>query len=145
MNQLEMTEYQHEYGVGAEHTKELKFNNKDQIESTFDLISLAEKIEDFHQIKKRNLGDELSGLGEPVWKILLRLFINTKMDQKITIIDLSQGLSFSEATVLRYIKILEDNGYITQLHAKEQHNGWLQLTLQGQTKMKTTLLALSEF
>ena len=145
MNPLKVTEHLHQYGAGLERTTEFIFNNEDQNEYEFYLISLAEKIEDFHQIKKRNLGNELSELGDPAWKILLRLFITAKSEKKITITDLSQQLSFPEKTVLRYINILEDNGYIIQLHVPEQCNGWLQLTLQGQTKMKTTLLALSAF
>ena len=108
-----------------------------------ELISLVEKIERFHKIKKQNLGDDLSELGEPVWKILLRLFVTTKTEQKTTVTDLSQQISFPETTVLRYIKILEDNGYTIHLHAPDQPNGWLQLTLQGQTTIRTTLLALN--
>lgn len=145
MNPLKVTEHLHQYGAGLERTTEFIFNNEDQNEFGFDLISLAEKIEDFHQIKKRNLGNELSELGDPAWKILLRLFITAQNEKKTTIADLSQQISFHEKTVLRYIKILEDNGYIIQLNEPERPNGWLQLTLQGHAKMETTLLALSAF
>lgn len=140
-----MIEYVHEYGSSVEHTTELILNDKDQDESKFDLISLAEKIEEFHQIKKRNLGDELSGLGETVWKIMLRLFITTKAEQKITVADISQQISFPESTVLRYIKILDDNGYVIQLDVPEQRNSGLQLSLHGQAIMRNTLLALNAF
>ncbi len=145
INPLEMIEHLHEYGSGVEQATELILNNKDKNEPKFELISIAEKIELFHQIKKRNLGDELSGLGEAVWKIMLRLFITTETEQKITIADISRQMSFPETTVLRYIKILADNGYIIQLHAPEQRNSGLQLTLQGQTIMRNTLLALKTF
>ncbi len=145
MNPLQITQHLHEYGTGVEHATEINIRNKDQKESKFELIALAEKIEDFHQIKKRNLGDEISKLGEPVWEILLRLFITTKLEQKITVADISQQISFPETTVLRYIKILDNVGYIKQLHAPEQRNSGLQLTWQGQTIMRNTLLALNAF
>lgn len=140
-----MIEYVLEYGSSVEHTTELILNDKDQDESKFDLISLAEKIEEFHQIKKRNLGDELSGLGETVWKIMLRLFITNKEKQKITAADISQQISFPVSTVLRYIKILDDYGYIIQLDVPEQLNSALQLTPQGQAIMRNTLVALNAF
>jgi DNA-binding MarR family transcriptional regulator len=145
INPLEMIEHLHEYGSGVEHTTELILNNKYKNEPKFELISIAEKIESFHQIKKRNLGDELSGLGEAVWKIMLRLFITTETEQKTTIADISLQMSFPETTVRRYIKILDNDGYIIQLHAPEQRNSGLQLTLQGQTIMRNTLLALNTF
>lgn len=145
INPLQMTEHLHECGSGVEQTTELILNNEDQNEPKFELISIAEKIELFHQIKKRNLGDELSGLGEAVWKIMLRLFITTETEQNITIADISRQISFPETTVLRYIKILVDHGCIIQLHTPTQRNSGLQLTLQGQTVMRNTLLALNTF
>lgn len=143
INALEMIENLHEYDTGVEPDTELTLNNKDQDEHKSDFISIAKKIERFHQIKKQNLGAELSELGEPVWKIMLRLFISTDMQQKITVADISETISFPETTVLRYIKILYNNGYVTQLNASEQHNSALQLTLQGQMIMRNTLRALN--
>lgn len=145
MNPLQITEHLHRYGTGVERATELILKNKDKNQSEFDLISLAEKIEDFHQIKKRNLGDELSKLGEPIWKIMLRLFITTKLEERITVADISQQISFPETTVLRYIKILDNIGYIEQLQMPEQRGSGLQLTRQGQTIMRNTLLALNAF
>ena len=69
--------------------------------------------------------------------------MTTKTEQKTTVTDLSQQISFPDTTVLRYIKILEDNGYTIHLRAPDQPNGWLQLTLQGQATIRTTLLALN--
>jgi DNA-binding MarR family transcriptional regulator len=143
MNPLQITEHLHGYGTGAEHATELILKNKDQNQSEFYLISLAEKIEDLHQIKKRNLGDELSKLGEPIWKIMLRLFITTNLEKSITVADISQQISFPETTVLRYIKILDNIGYIKQLQMPEQRSSGLQLTRQGQAIMRNTLLALN--
>lgn len=143
INALEIIENLHEYDTGVEPDTELTLNNKDQDEHKSDFISIAKKIERFHQIKKQNLGAELSELGEPVWKIMLRLFISTDMQQKITVADISEKISFPETTVLRYIKILYNNGYVTQLYASEQHNSALQLTLQGQMIMRNTLRALN--
>ena len=143
INALEMIENLHEYDTGVEPDTELTLNNKSQDEHKSDFISIAQKIERFHQIKKQNLGAELSELGEPVWKIMLRLFISTDMQQKITVADISETISFPETTVLRYIKILYNNGYVTQLNASEQHNSALQLTLQGQMIMRNTLRALN--
>ena len=143
INALEIIENLHEYDTGVEPDTELTLNNKDQDEHKSDFISIAKKIERFHQIKKQNLGAELSELGEPVWKIMLRLFISTDMQQKITVADISETISFPETTVLRYIKILYNNGYVTQLNASEQHNSALQLTLQGQMIMRNTLRALN--
>lgn len=145
VNAPEIIEHLNEYSSRVEHTVCLILDSNDKVGLNFELSSFAKKIELFHQIKKRNLGNELSELGEPVWKIMLRLFINANTDQNMTVADISQKISFPETTVLRYIKILDDNGYIKWLSASEQRNGGLQLTQHGQTIMTNTLLALSAF
>ncbi|MGB5484611.1 hypothetical protein [Parasphingorhabdus sp.] len=112
--------------------------------SDLELLALAQIIERFHDIKRRSLGEELSALGDPVWKILIRLVIAGEEKQTISLAEMAQLISLPETSVVRYINILESKGYIIQSpHPAGQMASQLHLTKLARAIMRDTLLALS--
>lgn len=108
-------------------------------------ISLARKIERLHKIKEENLGGDLSRLGEPAWKILIQLVIATEAQKGIPLIDISERISLPDTIAARYVNLLENSGLIARLHhPTDRMNDQLQLTGQGQSLMRKTLLDLDK-
>ena len=132
------------YIAGLERNSKKLTSHRTRGKSTLDLASMAKRIERFHQIKARILGEELSALGEPVWKILIKLVIATEEETNISVADISSRISLTETTALRYLKILESKGYIFQLADQEDAlDGQLYLTKHGHSKMSEVLFALN--
>jgi DNA-binding MarR family transcriptional regulator len=106
-------------------------------------LQLAENMKRLQQIKELHLGEELSALGEPAWKILLQLIIATEERRSTTVADISSRISLTEPIALRYVNILENKGYIVRSQLPSgQSNGPLHLTKQGRVMMQETLLAI---
>ena len=132
------------YIAGLEQNSKKLASHRTRGESTLDLASMAKRIERFHQAKARILGDELSALGEPVWKILIELVIATEEETNISVSDISSRISLPETTALRYVNILESKGYtIRTPHQADHSDSNLRLTKQGQSKMSEALFALN--
>jgi DNA-binding MarR family transcriptional regulator len=118
-------------------------NYKIRTASELKLISLAEKIELFHEIKDRMLGDALSGLGEPVWRILIQLAVANGKGEGISVADVSLRLSIPDLTAIRYVKILEQKKFIVQSpHPRYPMRAQLYLTDHGQSIMQAMLSVL---
>jgi DNA-binding MarR family transcriptional regulator len=132
------------YIAGLERNSKKLASHRMRGKSTLDLASMAKRIERFHQTKARILGDELSALGEPVWKILIELVIATEEEAKISVADISSRISLPETTALRYMNILEIKGYVFRPpHQADHCDSHLRLTKQGQSKMSEALFALN--
>jgi DNA-binding MarR family transcriptional regulator len=124
-------------------TPEWAIHHKPQMAPTISPLSLAKRIERQQQIKERNLGEELSRLGEPVWKILIQLFIATEERKNISVAEISDKISLPETTAIRYINILENIGYIVRpQHQPDPDHDQLRLTDRGLLMMQDTLLEL---
>lgn len=109
-----------------------------------EMLSMANKMVRLHQLKDRNLGEELSALGEPVWKILLQLVIATEEDREASAADISHHLSIPETTAVRYIDILENKGFVIySRYPTNQHSGQLSLTRQGRSILRDILCAMN--
>ena len=118
-------------------------NYKVRTAAELKLISLAEKIELFHEIKDRALGHALSGLGEPVWRILIQVAAANGKGEGISVADISDRLSIRDATIIRYVKILEQKNFIVQFsHPRDPMLAQLYLTDHGQAIMNAMLSIL---
>ncbi len=133
-----------DYVADLERNTKWLSNRKSRDEATLELLSLARVIERFHQIKAKNLGEELTALGEPVWKILIQLVIATDEERNISVADIFRRISLPETIALRYLNILESKGYIFWSARQDGHYvNQLQLTKQGQSIMRDTLSVLN--
>lgn len=132
-----------ETGSNWKRTPDWAIHYRTQTAPVSELISLARRMEKLQQIRESHLGDELSSLGEPVWKILVRLVIATEERTKISLAEISQHTALPEAIAERYVKILEKQGYIVRTqHQPDQYEDLLGLTNEGHSLMRKTLLQL---
>ena len=132
------------YIAGLERSTNMLSIHQAHDDSTFELVSMVKKMERFRRTKEKNLGNELSSLGEPVWKILIQLIIATEEPKDLSVAELSYRISMPKTTTLRYIHILESKGYILHSQSQtDQFDGQLLLTKRAQSKMRDTLRALN--
>ncbi|QJB69277.1 winged helix-turn-helix transcriptional regulator [Parasphingorhabdus halotolerans] len=140
------TQHLVEYIAGMERNSKKLASHRIREKSKLDLALIAKRVERFHQIKAKILGDELSVLGEPVWKILIQLVIATDEDTNLSVADISSRISLPETTALRYLNILESKGYIFRPPHKAGHfDSHLRLTKQGHSIISDALIALNAF
>lgn len=131
------------YVAGLERSAKCLTSHQARDESMLKLVSMAKKMERFRRTKERQLGPELSALGEPVWKILIQLVVASEEPQNLSVADLSYRISLPKTTTLRYIHILEGKGYIVRSRPQvDQFDGQLHLTKHTQSIMRDTLFAL---
>lgn len=124
-------------------TPEWAINHVKTAAAVSEPISLARKIERLQQIKEKNLGGDLSSLGDSAWKILIQLVIATEEGKSISLIDLSRRVSLPETIAIRYVNMLEDRGHIARSRQPgDRINDQLQLTGEGQAIMRKTLCEL---
>ena len=109
------------------------------------LLSIAEKIDRLYETRDKNLGELLSQLGEPMWKILIHFVIAAERGQKITPADLSRKLARTESHVLRYLNILEQNMYLAwPPNSPRANEAGLRLSETGLALMRNTIRAIDD-
>ena len=109
------------------------------------LLSIAKKIDRLYETRDRNLGELLSQVGEPMWKILIHLVIAAESGQQITATDLARKMNRPESLVLRYLTILEQNMYLARpLMSTQANDAGVRLSEIGFALMRNTIRALDE-
>ena len=132
-----------ETGSNWKRTPDWAIHYRTQVAPVSELSSLARRMEKLQQIRETYLGVELSSLGEPVWKILIRLVIATEERTKISLAEISQHSAIPEAIAERYINFLQTKGYIVRTqHQPDPYEDLLGLTNEGHSLMRKTLLQL---
>lgn len=82
-------------------------------------------------------GEEIQSLyGEPVWDMLLDLYINEKMSKAISVSSLCHGANVPNTTGLRYIAALEKLGWIRRTPDEaDRRRVWINLLPEALEKM----------
>lgn len=82
-------------------------------------------------------GEELQSLyGEPVWDMLLDLYINEKSEKSISVSSLCFGTNVPNTTGLRYLAALERSGWIRRTpDPTDRRRVWINLMPRALQKM----------
>lgn len=85
--------------------------------------------EEYTERKRRNAYIDGDLLGEPVWDMLLDLFVCYALDRKVAVSSVSYAADIPSTTALRYIAIMEERGLIVRKpDKKDKRRSWIELT-----------------
>lgn len=95
----------------------------------YDIAMLLLKM---YRAREKYRPSQLDGLGESGWNILLELFICGKTGRKVSVSDVMLTTGFTNTSVLRYIRVLEDRGLICGSYSqKDKRILYLTLSDEG--------------
>jgi DNA-binding MarR family transcriptional regulator len=85
------------------------------------------------RIREQQLGPEL--FADPAWDLLLEAFAADLRHEWLTVSHLCRASRMPETTALRWIKLLEKEGWLKEAESPDGRK-WMELTLQGSSKLR---------
>ena len=85
------------------------------------------------RIREQQLGAEL--FADPAWDLLLEAFAADLRQERLTVSHLCRASRVPETTALRWIKLLEKDGWLQEAESSDGRK-WMELTLQGSGKLR---------
>lgn len=85
------------------------------------------------RIREQQLGPEL--FADPAWDLLLEAFAADLRQEWLTVSHLCRASGMPETTALRWIKLLEKEGWLKEAESPDGRK-WMELTLQGSGKLR---------
>lgn len=85
------------------------------------------------RIREQQLGPEL--FADPAWDLLLEAFAADLRHEWLTVSHLCRASRMPETTALRWIKLLEKEGWLKEAQSPDGRK-WMELTLQGSSKLR---------
>jgi DNA-binding MarR family transcriptional regulator len=85
------------------------------------------------RIREQQLGPEL--FADPAWDLLLEAFAADLRHEWLTVSHLCRASRMPETTALRWIKLLEKEGWLKEAQSPDGRK-WMELTLQGSSRLR---------
>lgn len=108
------------------------------LKATRNYAELARKVYRARRLREKFLPSEL--LGEPVWDMLLDLYIAALEGRQISVTSACAASAVPQTTALRWLSLMEDRGFTRRREAKhDKRVHFVEITTEGARHMQNYL------